>query len=52
MKKIFHRLTRYIEAHMAFAAAMFNVLLALFHQVHPKAPAHKMSRRRVFFVIN
>jgi hypothetical protein len=28
---------------MAFAAAMFNVLLDLFHQLHPKSPAHKMS---------
>jgi hypothetical protein len=43
MKKIFHRVSRFIEARMAFAAAMFNVLLDLFHQLHPKSPAHKMS---------
>jgi hypothetical protein len=42
-KKIYHRLAAYIEAHFAYLAAMFNVLLALYHQVHPEAPAHKMS---------
>lgn len=43
MKKIFHRLTDYIEAHLAYATAMFNVLLSLYHQLHPDQPAHKMS---------
>ncbi len=43
MKKIFHRLSHYIEARMAYAAAMFKVLLDLFHQWHPDAPAHQMS---------
>jgi hypothetical protein len=43
MKKIFHRLADYIEARFAYAAAMFNVLLALFHQLYPDLPAHKVS---------
>lgn len=42
-KKLFHRLAPYIQAHLAYLVAMFNVLLGLFHQVHPDAPAHQMS---------
>jgi hypothetical protein len=42
-KKIFHRAAEYIEARMAYTMAMFNVLLALFHELHPDAPPHKMS---------
>ena len=42
-KKIFHRVSAYIEARLAYSMAMFNVLLALFHQLHPDAPPHKMS---------
>ena len=43
MKKIFHRVSEYIEARLAYTAAMFNVLLALYHELHPDVPAHKMS---------
>jgi hypothetical protein len=43
MKKIYHRVAAYIEARMAYTAAMFNVLLALFHQLHPDAPSHQLS---------
>jgi len=43
MKKIFHRVAAYIEARLAYAMAMFNVLLALYHQLHPDEPPHKMS---------
>jgi hypothetical protein len=43
MKKLFHRLSAYIEARLAYAVAMFNVLLTLFHQLHPDAPPDKMS---------
>lgn len=42
-KKLFHRLAPYIQAHLAYLIAMFIVLLGLFHQVHPEAPAHQMS---------
>ena len=42
-KKIFHRVAAYIEARMAYTMAMFNVLLALFHELNPDAPAHQMS---------
>ena len=43
MKKIFHRLADYIEARLAYTATMFNVLLNLYHQLHPDVPAHKLS---------
>ncbi len=42
-KKIFHRAADYIEARLAYTMTMFNVLLALYHQLHPDAPPHKMS---------
>jgi hypothetical protein len=42
-KKIYHRVCAYIEAHLAYLVAMFNVLLTLYHQLHPDQPAHKMS---------
>ncbi len=43
LKKITRRIDDYIEAHLAYVAAMFNTLLALFHQLHPKEKAFKMS---------
>ena len=43
MKKIFHRLADYIEARFAYVAAMFNILLSLFHQLYPDLSAHKIS---------
>ncbi len=42
-KKIFHRVEEYVEARLAYMAAMFNVLLQLFHQLHPKESVFKMS---------
>jgi hypothetical protein len=42
-KKIFHRVAAYIDARLAYSMAMFNVLLALFHELHPDAPPHQMS---------
>lgn len=42
-KKIFHRAEDYIEARLAYMAAMFNVLLKLFHQLHPDESLFKMS---------
>jgi hypothetical protein len=42
-KKIFNRLEDYIEAHLAYLVAMFNVCLTLFHQLHPNEPEFKMS---------
>jgi hypothetical protein len=36
-KHLFERAAPYIESHLAAAMAMFNVLLALFHQLHPEA---------------
>lgn len=43
LKKILHRLEEYIQARLAFIAAMFNVLLGLFHSLHPHAEPHRMS---------
>jgi hypothetical protein len=43
MKKIFHRLAHYIEARLAYTAAMFNILLTLYHRLHPDEAPHKMS---------
>ena len=43
MKKIFHRVSDYIEARLAYSMTMFNVLLALYHELHPNEPPHKMS---------
>ena len=42
-KKWFHRIAEYIWSHCAYLAAMFNALYALFHQLHPKESAFKMS---------
>ena len=42
-KKIFHRVADYIETRLAYMAVMFNVLLSLYHQLHPEQPPHKMS---------
>lgn len=42
-KKIYHRVARHVEAHLAYLAAMFNACLALFHQLHPEAAPFKLS---------
>lgn len=43
LKKIFHRTATYIFARFACVAAMFNVLYALFHQLHPMASPFQLS---------
>lgn len=42
-KKLRHRACEYISARLAFATAMFNVLLGLFHKLHPEADPFQMS---------
>jgi hypothetical protein len=42
-KKMHHRVHDYLEARFAYTAAMFNVLLSLFHQLHPDADSAKLS---------
>ena len=37
LKHIRHHVADYIQARLAFVSAMFNVLLDLFHQLHPEA---------------
>jgi len=43
LKRIRHRVAVYIQARLAFVSAMFNVLLDLFHQLHPDADPFQMS---------
>jgi len=43
LKRIRHRLVEYIQARLAYVSAMFNVLLNLFHFIHPDADPYQMS---------
>jgi len=43
LKRIRYRLVDYIQARLAFVSAMFNVLLDLFHQLHPEVDPFRMS---------
>jgi hypothetical protein len=42
-KKMHHRLQAYLDACLAYTAAMFNVLLHLFHHLHPDADPYQLS---------
>jgi len=42
-KKIYHRSEAYIQARLAYTAAMFNVCTQLFHLLHPDESPWKMS---------
>lgn len=43
LKHLFHRVERYLFSRLACVAAMFNVLYALFHQLHPEASPYQLS---------
>jgi hypothetical protein len=43
LKWMRHWVSDYLSAHLACAAAMFNILLDLFHYLHPDAPPFQMS---------
>ena len=43
LKRLYHRTRNHLKAHLAFVAAMFNVLLELFHQLHPQADPFQLS---------
>ena len=43
LKHLYHRARSYLRAHLASVAAMFNVLLELFHQLHPASDPFQMS---------
>ncbi len=43
LKRLRHRLAAYIQARLAAVVAMFNLLLTLFHQLHPEADPTQMS---------
>ncbi len=42
-KKLEHRAAEHIQARLAFTTAMFNVLLGLFHKLHPEADPFQLS---------
>ncbi|WP_201394236.1 hypothetical protein [Ktedonobacter sp. SOSP1-52] len=43
LKRIHHRLQAYIQARLASVAALFNILMILFHLLHPDADPFQMS---------
>ena len=43
LKRLYHRARSYLRAHLAFVAAMFNLLPELFHQLHPQADPFQLS---------
>ena len=43
LKRIRHRVTEYLQARLAYITAMFNILLDLFHKLHPEADPFKIS---------
>ena len=43
LKRIRHRVRKYVTMRLACASAMFNILLDLFHGLHPDADPMKMS---------
>ena len=43
LKRLHHRVADYLWAHLAYLAAMFNTLYALFHRLHPDQSPFKMS---------
>lgn len=43
LKHLHHRLSFHILSHLSCATALFNVLLGLFHQLHPSADPFQMS---------
>ncbi len=43
VKRIRRRLAASIQARLAFVAAMFNILMDLFHTIYPDADTSKMS---------
>ena len=42
LKRIYHRLEPFLHARLASVVALFNVLLTLFHQLHPDADPCQM----------
>jgi hypothetical protein len=40
LKHLFHRVRVYLQAHLAYLAALFNLILRLNRRLHPDAPKH------------
>ncbi len=43
LERLYHRTHGYLRTHLAFVAAMFNILLGLFHSLHPAADPFQLS---------
>ena len=43
LKRIRHRLSVYVQARLSYVSALFNVLLDLFHLIHPNADPYQIS---------
>jgi hypothetical protein len=43
LKRVFHRLEPFIQVRLASMVTLFNVLVTLFHQLHPDADPCQMS---------
>ena len=43
LKRIRHRVTEYLQARLSYVAAMLNILLDVFHKLHPEADPFQMS---------
>lgn len=43
LKRMYHRLETFMQAHLAAVVALFNVLLTLFHRLHPDADPLRVS---------
>ena len=43
LKRLHHRTHGYLKTHLAFVAARFNILLGLFHSLHPAAEPSQLS---------
>ncbi len=43
LKHIRHRLAEHIHARLAYNPAIFNILLDLFHHLHPEADSFQIS---------
>ena len=43
LRRMYHRLEAFMQARLASVVALFNVLLTLFHRLHPDADPLRMN---------
>jgi len=51
LKQLFHRLSTYLTAHLAYVSALFNLLLALNRRLEPDAPAPDRLLKMAHFAL-